>query len=55
MDPYFAKRSNLAVSPSIKDPMTTSAFRDRKPSKASQAYKDPSKIAELVGTLLLWT
>jgi hypothetical protein len=47
MDPYYFKRDQLFVSPSISDTMKTSAYYS--PIRDT-AYQNRSNIAELVGT-----
>jgi hypothetical protein len=46
MDPYYYKRDQLFVSPSISDSMKTSAYYS---TKRDTAYQNRSNIAELVG------
>lgn len=54
MNDYYEKRGSLFVSPSINDPMKDSAYRFGNQRRLkNNPYQDPSKMAELIGTLLV--
>lgn len=52
MNDYYEKRGSLFVSPSISDSMKDSAYKlGNQRRMKNNPYQDPSKMAELIGTL----